>query len=410
MTMSQPASAERPWSSSPSPSVATLPAMATTRRAVISSYDSPAALFPSSRRSRSKASLRKTSRRTRSAAPRRPGRTNSTSSHSGTQRSNRSVSAVPKKPVAPVTAMRLWPRDSAITPLVLAACERHRRLSGRIRVKRGRRMLAVNARATAKQATQATAVVTVRAHGGGSIFADHRAGRKPPLLGLHGWGRTRRDLGGLLDATGHQSVAPDLPGFGASVAPQRVWGAADYAGAVAEQFGAKGESAPFVVVGHSFGGRVAVCMAANHPELVSGVVLMGVPLLRPASSRPPLRYRIIRSAARTPFVSKRRLEAARQLHGSDDYRSVSGLMREVLVRVVNEDYRAELERIRCPVALVWGNDDRVCPYSVAQSAADHIRRVVVLEAVDGAGHDVHLDAPSRVKGAISSLVAELTCP
>ncbi|MCY4666064.1 MAG: alpha/beta hydrolase [Acidimicrobiaceae bacterium] len=249
-------------------------------------------------------------------------------------------------------------------------------------------------------------MVTLRAHGDGSIFADHRDGRQPCLLGLHGWGRDRRDLGSMLSATGHVSLAPDLPGFGASAEPPQAWGAASYAAALAEQVLASDGCAPYVVIGHSFGGRVAVCLAANHPELVTGLVLMGVPLLRlGAAKRPPARYRLVRASARVRLLSPSRLEAARRRFGSDDYRALSGVMRDVLVRVVNEDYRDELERIRCPVALVWGCEDRVVPFQVAARAVDHIDRVAGLQSVKGAGHDVHLDDPQAVVSAVAALVA-----
>ena len=267
-------------------------------------------------------------------------------------------------------------------------------------------MIANNGQCAAESTELAGTVVTVRAHGGGLIFADHREGRQPPLLGLHGWDRNRHDLGSLLSATGHESVAPDLPGFGASAEPAQAWGAASYAAALAETVAASDGGAPYVVIGHSFGGRVAVCLAANHPELVSGVVLMGVPLLRlGAVKRPAVRYRIVRASARTRLVSPRRLEAARRRFGSDDYRAASGVMRDVLVRVVGEDYQVELESIGCPVALVWGEQDRVVPFLVAARAVAHIDRVALLESVQGAGHDVHIDSPQAVVRAVAAVVA-----
>lgn len=253
-------------------------------------------------------------------------------------------------------------------------------------------------------------MVTLRAHADGSIFADHRDGDPPCLLALHGWGRDRRDMSLLLDATGYKSVAPDLPGFGASAAPSRAWGAVSYAAALAEAV-VGDNGAPYVVVGHSFGGRVGVCLAANYPELVSGLVLMGVPLLRlGAANRPSLRYRLIRASSRMRLLPPSRLEAARRRLGSDDYRAASGVMRDVLVRVVNEDYRAELERIRCPVALVWGAQDRVVPPLVASRAVEHIDQVALLTHVEGAGHDVHVDAPKDVVRAVSAVVGTSAGP
>ena len=228
------------------------------------------------------------------------------------------------------------------------------------------------------------------------------------MLGLHGWGRNRRDLGGLLEATGHESLAVDLPGFGASVEPTRVWGSAEYGDELAGQVVSTGMSPPFVVVGHSFGGRVGVRMAANHPHLVGGLVLMGVPLVH-AGGRPSVsvRYRFIRAAVRARLLSHGRLESARRRFGSDDYRSSSGVMRDVLVRVVSEDYRDDLRRVRCPIALVWGTEDRITPLLVARRAAALASRVVLFEAVAGAGHDVHIDAPARVHAAIRAVAAEL---
>ncbi len=224
-------------------------------------------------------------------------------------------------------------------------------------------------------------------------------------MGLHGWGRKRSDLGLILDASGHRSVAPDLPGFGASSDPGSAWGAEGYASVLAERVAPDCDS-PFVVVGHSFGGRVAVCLAANYPDLVCGLVLMGVPLLRgDTSPKPAKSYRFIRAAARVGLVSGERLESARQRFGSEDYRAASGVMRDVLVRVVNESYQDELGRVQCPVALVWGVEDRIVPSQVADRAAEHIQRLVSLNFVDGVGHDVHLAVPETVVEAVSSVVA-----
>src|SRR4051794_38548006 len=116
ITTSHDARTARSASSRPSPSVPTSPVITRRRRATISSR---ALAPPTSARRRSKASLRMTSRWTRWAAvERRPARTRRTSWQPGTERSRRSTMAVPRKPVAPVTAMRLPSRASAITPSV----------------------------------------------------------------------------------------------------------------------------------------------------------------------------------------------------------------------------------------------------------------------------------------------------
>src|SRR5262245_28677949 len=128
-----------------------------------------------------------------------------------------------------------------------------------------------------------------------TLFVEQRDGTRPPLLALHGWGRNRQDLMGIVGE--HEALIPDLPGFGASPPPPEAWGAAEYGKVLAELLRAHGHG-PYVVVAHSFGGRAAVELAAAHPELVAGMVLCGVPFMRTtAPARPKLSLRLARWAA-----------------------------------------------------------------------------------------------------------------
>ncbi len=241
--------------------------------------------------------------------------------------------------------------------------------------------------------------MTLRAYG--SLFGVRYGDGPLQVLALHGWGRTRADFDGLLP--GYEAVALDLPGFGASPAPQQPVGAAGYARLIEDVLGEF--DAPPVVVGHSFGGRVAVALAAARPDSVSGLVLVGVPLVRrerPATGI-PWRYRLIRGAAKAGLVSDERLERARRRFGSADYRAATGVMRDVLVKVVNESYESELARLVCPVRLVWGENDAAVPLAVARGAVD-VLADVTLDVVAGAGHDVHLSHPDRMKAAIDGLL------
>jgi len=245
--------------------------------------------------------------------------------------------------------------------------------------------------------------MTLRAHLDGSVFAEHLDGRPPPVLALHGWGRDRTDL--LTALSGRQLVSLDLPGFGASPPPSSDWGSRDYADAVAKVVRELGPTRP-VVVGHSFGGRVGTCLAARHPELVSGLVLMGTPLLRRSSSRrPPLAYRIVRRLWKMGVVPESRMETFRRRFGSADYRDAEGRMRSILVNVVNEDYSKELADIRCPVAFVWGSEDSAAPLSIARDAAKILGpNLIEFDVNAAAGHDVHHERPDRVAAAVDAVL------
>ncbi len=220
------------------------------------------------------------------------------------------------------------------------------------------------------------------------------------MLALHGWGRDRTDFAAVLD--GIDAIAIDLPGFGASPPPPHAWGAREYAAAVAPVLDSFTD--PPVVLGHSFGGRVAVCLAADHP--VKGLVLAGVPLLRRAPAvRPAPAYRVLRWTHRFGLVGDERLERARRRHGSADYRAASGVMRGVLVRAVGETYEGELAALRAPVRFVWGRDDTAAGAWIVEEARKLLTVASTAHIEPGVGHDIHLVRPDLIRAAVEDLEA-----
>jgi len=245
--------------------------------------------------------------------------------------------------------------------------------------------------------------VPLRSYLGGRVFGELAAGPEPLMVALHGWGRDHRDFRNSL--SGYSQLLVDLPGFGVSPPPAQAWGAAGYAACVAEVLDSRAAPGPALVLGHSFGGRVAVCLAASRPDLVRAVLLCGVPLLRPpGAGKVPLAYRLSRKASQMGLLSQRRFEAMRRAHGSSDYNAASGVMRQVLVRVVNESYDAQLASVSCPVALLWGSADQAVPPSMVDQARRRLTGPVATEVVDGAGHDVHLQAPDRLAAMVGKLL------
>jgi len=199
---------------------------------------------------------------------------------------------------------------------------------------------------------------------------------------------------------GLDALTLDLPGFGASPVPPEAWGASQYADLlvpVLETF-----HAPPVVVGFSFGGRVAVCLAAKRPDLVRALVLTGAPLLRKSASptKAPLAFRIAKVAHRFGLLSDERMEEERRKRGSADYRAATGIMRNVLVRVVNETYENELRALQCPVDFVWGENDTAAPVEMVRRAEDLVSAPTSLEIISGRTHFLPLEEPAPIRDAI----------
>ena len=121
-----------------------------------------------------------------------------------------------------------------------------------------------------------------------------------------------------------------------------------------------------------------------------------------------MRYRMLRGLNRVGVVSDDRLEKIRRQSGSDDYRAATGVMRDILVRVVNESYEHQLQTLTAPVSLIWGAADREVPVSVAKAAAEMIGsrgREVDFEILEGVGHFVPVEAPEALRGAIVRALA-----
>jgi pimeloyl-ACP methyl ester carboxylesterase len=219
----------------------------------------------------------------------------------------------------------------------------------------------------------------------------------PRVIALHGWGRGRQDWLPVLD--GIASLIPDLPGFGLNAPPPGVWGAREYAEFLRPLLE---EADRPILVGHSFGGRVAVCLAAIAPDSVCGLVLTGAPLVRlQPSSRPRPMFRAARRLNKLGLLPDETMNKIRYRYGSQDYRLASGVMRQVLVKVVNESYEDELAAVTAPAALVWGSGDTEVPVAVARSAAQ-LMPAATVDVVDRGGHLLQGDLSNQVRAAVEA--------
>jgi pimeloyl-ACP methyl ester carboxylesterase len=248
--------------------------------------------------------------------------------------------------------------------------------------------------------------VTLRAFADGHLFGRLHGQLPARVLALHGWARSGADFDAVLD--GLDAVALDLPGFGATPEPPEPWTSARYAEAVAGALPEIGR--PLVVIGHSFGGRVALHLAARWPDLVAGLVLTGVPIYRLAGGRTSPLYRLARALNRAGVLGEDRMERLRRRYGSADYRAASPTMRGVLVNVVHERYDDQLAAVRCPVRLVWGADDEPAPAEVARMAAQVLGERAELRILPGHGHFLVRSAPADLRASIEELLAAAEPP
>ena len=238
----------------------------------------------------------------------------------------------------------------------------------------------------------------------GSLFAEAVGVGQPRVLALHGWGRRGSDFSHSLASIG--ALAMDLPGFGATPAPERAIGAREYAEMLVPVLDEFDE--PPIVVGHSFGGRIAVCLAAAHPDAISGILVTGAPLVRLSRpANPALGFRVARTLNRIGVLGDTTIERMRKRRGSADYRAASGVMREILVKVVNEEYHDELAMLRHDLNLLWGSQDRDVPVAVAHESARIVEEsggTAHVEVLEGVGHLLPVQDPDSLRAAVDQIL------
>jgi len=202
----------------------------------------------------------------------------------------------------------------------------------------------------------------------------------PCFVWAHGWGQDRRALSPLAEAlagTGTHLLL-DFPGFGESPPPPDAWDTGDYADASAELLASRPPSGRTIWVGHSFGCRVGLQLAARHPHAVSALFLIagaGLPRQRslPERIRLGARVRTFKALKRAAPLLGLDVEALRRRFGSRDYAN-AGEMRAVLAKVVAEDLSDVARAVRCPVHLVYGENDTETPPEIGERLARLISR------------------------------------
>ena len=214
------------------------------------------------------------------------------------------------------------------------------------------------------------------------------------LVVLQGWGTEMSLYDSVAAAVNDRFrvIQFDLPGFGASDEPREPWNVdayADFFCSFMEALGIK----KAVLLGHSYGGRVIIKLAAREsiPFEITKIVLVdsaGVMPERSASQKFKVRmYKIKRNFLTSKPVHSMFPEVIdywMSKQGSEDYRNASPMMKKCLVMAVNEDLQHLMPSVKQEVLLVWGDLDMDTPISDAHKMEEKMPNaaLVVLKGTD----------------------------
>ena len=188
-------------------------------------------------------------------------------------------------------------------------------------------------------------------------------GKGKDIVLLHGWGQNiemMRPIGDNFSDRFRITIL-DLPGFGESEEPKEKWNIQKYS-EMLEEFIEKLEIKKPIMIGHSFGGRLAIRYSADHP--ITKLVLFGSPCIR-IQEELPITVKILKSLKQIPGLNNIG-EYMKKYIGSRDYKAASPIMRQTLVEVVNDDLSKYAREIEEPTLLIWGTNDTEAPINEAR--------------------------------------------
>lgn len=221
------------------------------------------------------------------------------------------------------------------------------------------------------------------------------------LVFLHGWGQNIEMMLPLANRfkEKYRITILDLPGFGNSEEPSKAYTIYDYSELLKDLLTSLNVKNP-TLIAHSFGGRVAICYAAQNP--VQKLVLFGSPCIRKETvSKKTTFYKNVK---KLPGM-KKIAEVAKNYIGSPDYKNASSMMREILVNVINQDLSSSAKNIKAPTLLIWGTNDEAAPIEDARELEKLLKDGALIE-LPGCTHYAYLEAIDQVTNILNSFLEE----
>lgn len=217
------------------------------------------------------------------------------------------------------------------------------------------------------------------------------------IVFLHGWQQDKKSFIPLVPFL-HQKyrlIFIDLPGFGRSPKPNDTFTSFDYAEIIKTWLGQK-KLKDIILVGHSFGGKVAAIIASQDTNLVSKLILMtGSGFATPSK----FSFRKFFPKPIISFLSPLYIK----LFASRDYREAGNLL-PIFKNVVKDDLSETFRSLHLPTLILWGQEDKELPVIFGQRIKRHVKGSQ-LKLLPG-GHFFFQEYPQETAEAISQFIGK----
>ena len=206
---------------------------------------------------------------------------------------------------------------------------------------------------------------------------------------LHGWSTDQFNhqkwdaLRGELQKRGIETEILGIPGLSAPL--DEVWNLQNYMEWLDSEL--KGRK-NVILLGHSFGGQMAVRYAALHPDKVQKLILVDSAGMRDHHFLPTVKRNVFWLMAKIGkiFSGNEMLRGLLyKLAREKDYHNAPPLLRRTMSTILDDEVVNDLPKIQSPTLIIWGSEDKVTPLFMSQIFHQKIAKSV-LKIVNGARH------------------------
>lgn len=219
---------------------------------------------------------------------------------------------------------------------------------------------------------------------------------------LHGWGMNKKCFDKIIHniANDYQILSLDFFGFGKSGEPSKYFDTYEYAYHIFVLL-KKLNLDKIILVGHSFGGRIAILLSSIFDIKIEYLILTSSAGIITFDLRRVLK---VLNYKFKKFLVKYRLLSCVYLQncGSKDYNDCSANLKSVFVKVVNQDLQKHLSKITTKTELVWDKKDKETPYKYCKILNKNIKNSNIRLLGIG-GHFAFLYNISKFSKIISDL-------
>lgn len=224
-----------------------------------------------------------------------------------------------------------------------------------------------------------------------------KVGKGKNLILLHGWGQDVSTFWPIVDLLRNNFTLwlIDLPGFGRSSLPVKSWFVKDYAKLVADFIQEQKVTRP-IILGHSFGGRITIKLAASYPKLLDKIILVSSAGIKSKLTLKQLFVYLIAKIIKfmIPNFLNFKFKLRHQLYisiGSENERL--GELKDIFLNISKEDLINDINKINTETLLICGENDDTVPIEDSKKIY-HLIKNSGLEVLEGIGHFPHLENPN----------------